>query len=156
MKHIFSSLCILSCLLFVACKSEEPKASTQDTTANSKTVINWTVSSWNYSSANDNNYYYASRDVDIIDNDIFRNGNVQIYRVYDGDAQTPLPYVRPQEYSVIIEDQEQWFSYVETVDYEFGIGYVSVFYTASDFAYEEEGGENIIPPAMNFRIVITP
>ena len=72
-----------------------------------------------------------------------------MYRVYSNGNQEEMPYVRPKEYE---REEGVWFFYTETVTYEFEEGWVTIYYTASDFEYESDA--TIIPEAMQFRCVI--
>lgn len=112
---------------------------------------------WQYSGYVDNNYFRAEFEVPELTEDIYNNGVVQVYREYDtGTAnavQLLLPNTRHKEYSVQDENGETlWGFYSETTDYEYGIGKLNVFFTASDFAYEED--MTIEPEDMHFRLVM--
>lgn len=111
-------------------------------------------SSWNYSNATDNNYFYAEVNMPEITEDVFDNGMIKMYRTYNYDnadaSQIELPYVRPIQY--FDAPTGQWFSYTEHVDYEFFIGKLMIFYTVSDFYYGTDS--HLDPPGeMRFRIV---
>ena len=69
-------------------------------------------------------------------------------------TQVELPHVSHQEYWYNIEgDPNNYVGfYTETIDYQFGIGSLTIFYKASDFEYEVD--EKIAPVGMHFRCVI--
>lgn len=109
---------------------------------------------WLYSDMDNNNYFWASFDMPEITEDVFDNGLIKIYRTYDYTSDNPvqleLPQVRHAEW--YNSSYDEWCFYTETIDYEIGIGSVTVFYTASDFDYELD--ESFIPDDMQFRCVI--
>lgn len=85
--------------------------------------------------------------------DILKTGLVKMYRVFDyglkSETQMEMPYIRHNEYT---DNVGALCFYTETLDYEFSDGLVSVFFTRSDFMYEDD--VNINPKAMDFRCVI--
>ena len=114
-------------------------------------------SQWQYTNDNNNNYYMASFDMPEITQEIYDNGVVQVYREYDtGTAnavQLLLPNTRHKEYAFTNDEGEtQWAFFSETTDYEYGIGRLNVFFTASDFGYEDDS--SIVPEDMHFRCVL--
>ncbi len=116
-------------------------------------VVNVSRDAWVYSGMKDNNYFYATVDMPEITSAVFKKGLVKVYRAYDmnneNSTQAELPYVRLNEY---FDDSGAKGFYTETVDYEFGVGHMSIYYTASDFDYEQD--EQFVPEAMQFRCVI--
>lgn len=108
---------------------------------------------WNYSYQDNNNYFYASVDMPEITGHVFDKGIVKMYRVYDfkgsNPSQVEMPYVRLKETSI---GGGNWAFYTETVDYEYTIGSLNIYYTASDFDYEID--ETFVPETMQFRCVV--
>lgn len=108
---------------------------------------------WMYSDMDNNNYFWASFDMPEITEDVFDHGLIKIYRTYDywtdNPVQLELPQVRQAEYQI---SGDNWGFYTEVIDYEIGIGSVTIFYTASDFDYELD--VDFIPDPMHFRCVI--
>ena len=102
-----------------------------------------------------NNYFYAGFDVPEINKEVFDNGEVKAYAVFDRQYTSKarkhlLPYV------LHVEEQNnygQWIYFTETYDFTYGIGWVEFNFRSSDFAYEDN--IDINPPAMEFDIVIT-
>ena len=114
-------------------------------------VIDVPQNKWQYSYNEDNNYFYATVNMPEITKQAFESGLVKMYRLYDGKpaSQMELPYVRLNE--IVFDDGETYF-YTETVDYEFSVGSLTIYYTASDFDYELN--EKFVPDPMSFRCVI--
>lgn len=118
-------------------------------------LINVSRSDWQYSDSKyqyDGHYFFATADVPEITESVLKTGMVKMYRVYDfgtrDEAQIELPYVHHNE-----EDNgEDWDFYTETIDYEFQKGMITIFYTMSNFKYEDD--EDLNPDPMQFRLVI--
>ena len=112
--------------------------------------LNVDQAAWKYSGMFDNNYFVAQVKVPELTEDIFDGGIIKMYRTYDYDTrdaiQIEMPYVRPREFYE--EGNPEPFRYTEVVDYDFGIGYINIYFTVSDFYYE------VKPEAMTFRCVL--
>ena len=110
---------------------------------------------WSYSGFDNNNYFFATISMPEITSEIYQHANVMVYHEYDqgtkNAVQTPLPYTRHKEY-LADEATDTWGFYTETVDYEFTVGKMTIFYTASDFDYEMD--QAFVPEQMNFRVFI--
>lgn len=117
-------------------------------------LINVPQKSWNYTNDDSNNYFYATVDMPEITEYAFDNGLIKVYRTYNFDTNNPtqieLPYVRPMER--YFPDDDFWEFYTEQIDYEYGIGTMTLFFTMSNFDYELD--ESLIPENMQFRCVI--
>lgn len=120
-------------------------------------VIDVDTKDWHYSDREDNNYFYAIVDeMPEITLNVFREGLVKMYRVFDFEnpkigAQVELPYSRHKEVVWGPKPDERAL-FTETVDYEFSVGSVTLFYTASDFDYEYD--LKFQPESMQFRCII--
>ena len=120
------------------------------------------MESWTYSDLDNNNYFVATVSMPEITEDVFDNGIVSVYRTYDYDSSNPvqiaLPYVRVNEEYVEYTDGQtgeiegEWVFYTETIDYEYSIGELSLYFRASDFLYELD--TDYVPCDMQFRIVL--
>lgn len=122
-------------------------------------IVNVPQNSWEYSYLDNSNYFSATVDIPEITEDAFEFGLVKMYRLYDYDKsyamQIEMPYIRAKEWSpgdVDGDGYDDWYNYFEEVDYEIGIGGITIYYTASDFDYEID--ETFIPEAMQFRCVV--
>lgn len=110
---------------------------------------------WEYikGDKNMNCCFMATVNMPEITADVLKTGLVKMYRVFDfemlSETQMEMPYIRHNEYK---DGANNWCFYTETLDYEFTDGLVSVFFTRSDFMYEDD--ETINPIAMDFRCVI--
>lgn len=152
MKNQLVSISVLAFCLFFP--SSCTKTETYVVESNLRTVsINVEQTHWSYSGMDNNNYFYATVSMPEITGDVFDYGMIKMYRTFDFESlnasQIELPYIRHNEYMF---GEGEWGFYTETVDYEIGIGKITIFYTASDFDYEID--ETFIPEAMQFRCVI--
>jgi len=111
-----------------------------------------------------NNYYYAGYNLSQLTQDIFKDGNVQVYMVEKSKAtgeemQRPLPFTKHFE----TWNGDTTLFHTETYDYFYGVGWIEFNYTASDFAYEDSRGTEYRPGIdeygnpidTQFRIVFT-
>ena len=148
-------LMMVVAVVLTSCKGE-PGRDGRDGLVNYYNIpIQINTSEWSYSDFDNNNYFFAKIDMPEITKEIYQHANVMVYREYDqGTAnavQTPLPYTRHKEY-LADEATNTWSFYTETVDYEFTVGKMTIFYTASDFDYEVD--LSFKPEQMNFRVFI--
>lgn len=153
MKH--SVFYILLCLCVGAlCSCENEPEQVPVPSGPSMQIVNITVAQnqWGYSNQNDNNFFFATVDMPEITEAVFDGGLIKMYRTYNftsaNATQMEMPYVRVNETYA----NEQWYFFTETVDYDFGIGKMTIYYAASDFDYELN--EQFVPEPMTFRCVI--
>ena len=150
--QIILLLAVLAQLL-CACKGDKGEPGRNGAASIQIVVINVPQESWQYSDAGSNNYFFATVDMPEIPETVFDGGLIKMYRTFNYDTknatQMEMPYIRHSE----MQNQAgEWIFYTETVDYEFGIGTITVYYTASDFDYELDN--TFVPEAMQFRCVI--
>lgn len=156
MRNTFLFLLLLAAMC-TACKGPQgepglPGRDGKDGPSIKNIIINVNKEHWQYTNVNDNNYFFATVDMPEITENVFDFGVIKMYRVYDFDntnaTQIELPYVRHKEEFV---NNGRVF-YTETVDYEYGIQKLTIFYTESDFNYESD--LSFIPEQMQFRCTI--
>lgn len=97
----------------------------------------------------DGGYFTVTLSVSAITRDVVDNGTIQVLRrLTDNSGNiywTPLPVVRANEE---VSDDGEVFNYSTYIDYEWGVGEVNIFVTATDFYTGENPGD------MVFRVVI--
>ena len=153
MKRLLYGLLVgMAALAMVSCKGE-PGRDGRDGLVNYYNiplVVN--QNDWGYSNTKDslNNYFYATFNMPEITKDLYEHSNVMVYRVLDNANQTPLPQTRHNEYWD--KKNNEILFYTETVDYEYSVGEMTIYYTVSDFNYEVD--LNFVPETMNFRVFI--
>jgi len=117
-------------------------------------IVNITVpkESWSYSDQDDNNYFTAEIDVPELSEEAFDGGILNVYRTFNFDksnaSQQLLPSVRLLEEKV----GNDMYRYTESIDYEYGIGWLNIYYTLSDFVYDQTLEYD--PGDMTFRLVL--
>ncbi len=109
-------------------------------------------SEWGYSGEANNNYFYATFDMPEITPYIYNNGLVQVYREYNTGTTNATQILLPQTRHNETQINDNWFFFTETIDYEYSVGSVSIFYTVDDFDYEIN--TSFVPEDMHFRAVI--
>jgi len=118
-------------------------------------IVNFDVpqAAWQYTNTAENNYFYADVEMPEITEDVFDGCIINVYRTYNFNSkdasQQILPSVRMFEQHL---SNGSTAYYTETIDYEYGIGWIRIFYTVSDFIYEDD--LTFVPDAMTFRAVI--
>ena len=155
MKRIIYGMVMVLAVVLTSCKGE-PGRDGRDGLVNYYNIpIQINQNEWSYSGFDNNNYFFATISMPEITSEIYQHANVMVYREYDqgtkNAVQTPLPYTRHKEY-LADEATNTWGFYTETVDYEFTVGKMTIFYTASDFDYEMD--QAFVPEQMNFRVFI--
>lgn len=108
---------------------------------------------WQYSNQDNNNYFYAEFMMPEISREVFDKGEVKVYLVTNKSTasaqKNPLPYsLHAEEYN-----GKEWIFYTQTIDYAYGVKWLRIYFSMSDFEYEVN--ESINPPAMDFDVVIT-
>lgn len=109
---------------------------------------------WQYSGDDMNNFFYATIDMPEITEEVFNYGIVKTYQTFDFNPKTQswasqieLPYSLHSEEEI---NPNEWVFYTETVNYEYYVGSITIYYTASDFQYEVK---YYTPGNMYFRCV---
>lgn len=159
MKNVFKliSLAVSLVSILVSCEKigpmgpQGPKGDPGTGVIVSIVSINVFTDDWVKTNDKDNNYYYATVDMPEITKDIFEGGVIKMYRVFDYDTSDPvqveMPFTRHKE-EYVGPGEYDYVNWTETLDYEFGVGRINIFFTVSDFFYEGK------PEYMRFRCVV--
>ena len=144
MKHLLKSIAVLGALVLAAsCTTKEYYLeSCQSYDLNVRNGM-WVANTDELGGT----YYSCQFDVPDLTSDIYNFGLVTCYVDYDG-AQQQLPCVRHCHQLEEDEYGEYDYQWTETTDFEFSVGSVTVYFTASDFYGE-------LPASMLFRLVLT-
>lgn len=152
------TLILASAILVAAlssCRKEDPVYIEECDCTMESVLINVKSSDWIYSNENSNNYFYATVNMPEITEDIFKMGLIKMYRAYSfgspGAVQIEMPFTRHLE-RCLDEEKDIWEFYTETLDYEFSVGTMTIYYTMSNFDYEID--LSIVPDNMQFRCVV--
>lgn len=159
MKNVFKliSLAVSLVSILVSCEKigpmgpQGPKGDPGTGVIVSIVSINVFTDDWVKTNDKDNNYYYATVDMPEITKDIFEGGVIKMYRVFDYDTSDPvqveMPFTRHKE-EYVGPGEYDYVNWTETLDYEFGVGRINIFFTVSDFFYKGK------PEYMRFRCVV--
>lgn len=95
-------------------------------------------------------FFSATLDVKEITKSVLRNGTVQCFLVYEDGSQACLPMTRYLSYEYENEGTgtTETAYYQKMIDFEYSVGTVNVYYSMSDFYYEQ------YPEKMTIRVVI--
>lgn len=149
-KYLY--ICLLATLgiVITACNNNAPQLS--------KKTIDLVVNSNQWEFDQDVNQYYCHFNVPELTETAYNYGEVSVSREYNSGTakayQVALPetsYKVEYEVNEATGDTTNTFYYAQHIDYGFGIGFVEVFYTISDYFYPE--GET--PGNMLFRLQLT-
>ena len=135
---------------FTACRSNEPQLQ--------KKTVDLAVKSSQWEFDESVNQYYCHFNVPELTESVYNYGEVSINREYNSGTKNAYQVALPEtSYKVEYEYDEttgeviNTFYYAQLVDCVYGIGFVEVFYTISDFFYP--AGEK--PEGMLFRLQLT-
>ena len=148
-KYLFICLLAVMAVGFTSCESENaPK---------NKRTIDLIVkqSAWDFDQSA--NMFYCHFDVPELTARVYNYGEVSINREYNSGTsnayQVALPettYKSEQLTDSVGNPVDEYFYYQQHIDYTYGIGFVEIFCTISDFYYE-----GFTPDAMVFRMQLT-
>ena len=95
-------------------------------------------------------FFSATLDVREITKSVLHNGTVQCFIVYEDGSQACLPMTRYLSYEYVNEETgtTETAYYQKMIDFEYSVGTVNVYYSMSDFYYEQ------YPEKMTIRVVI--
>ena len=146
-KFIVISLLALVGVMFTACDNiNKPKQKrTVDLVANKNA---WTFD-------NDVNMYFCHFDVPELTAQVYNYGEVSVNREYNNGTQNAYQVALPETSYIAIDldngdGTTSPYYYQQHIDYAYGIGFVEVFLTISDYYYED-----FSPEAMLFRMQMT-
>lgn len=159
MRKLLNTLALLTVIAAMSSCERYTRVVVDETAVQNVGTVTFTVrqSDWEYSNLDNNNFFSVRVKMPEITRDVFNYGMIKVYRAYDFNAdgsntsayQIELPYVRHHE---VLVGKDLWADYTETVDYDFEIGYITIYYTVSDFNYELD--TRFVPDQMQFRCVM--
>lgn len=139
---------LFAILLFTSCEGRQGPQGPKGDGMNWK-IVDISVKEWRLVESVEGNYYRSTWDVPELTEFVFTDGNVNGYiYLYDEKGakyQHDLPYSLP----IRVVENGQTFDYTRVIDFVYGVGWVELQLTNSDFVYPTA------PEAMDFRIVMT-
>jgi hypothetical protein len=148
-KQLFLCLIAAMAMAFTACSNNESQLK--------KRTVDLAVQSSQWEFDQDVNQYYCHFNVPELTAQIYNYGEVSVNREYNSGTKNAYQVALPEtSYKVEYEVDENdsvinTFYYAQHIDYAYGVGFVEVFYTISDYFYPE--GQK--PEGMLFRLQMT-
>lgn len=134
-------------LTAVSCQGERGPMGPQGPagSANISTVdLKVNAADWQWDS--NGKYFYAQFPVNQITEEIYDYGTIACYREYNYGTKNAYQISLPEVKHIETEVDGAPYYYQQTIDYSFGVGFVEIVLTISDYFYETS------PEAMNFRL----
>lgn len=104
---------------------------------------------WSYNA--NANAYYCHFTVDMLTAEAYKYGEVSVNREYYSGTNKAYQVALPETTYMVEQDGENTFYYAQHVDYVYGVGYIEIYYTVSDYFYPE----GFTPEGMVFRAQLT-
>lgn len=126
---------------FTSCEFNYPTYYPTEYKTNSTTLDLYVSSAnWHWSS---DGYYYCVFDVPELTSTIYTTGTVTCYREFGKGTDSAYQIALPRVFPMLDGD----VAYTQIIDFSFGIGYVEIALTNSDFLYDQNN-----PDEMYFRL----
>ena len=155
-KYVF--ICLMALVGMVSCTYNYPSGEgctcDPSTHLNKKTIdLRVAQSQWEFD--NSANMYFCHFDVQELTKAVYDNGEISIHREYNSGTDKAYQVALPETTykAEDIDNGDGTYStvyYQQHIDYAFGVGFVEIFCTISDFYYE-----GFTPEAMLFRLQLT-
>ena len=97
------------------------------------------------------NMYYCRFTVDALTKDVYNYGEISINREYNSGTTNAYQIPLPETTYMVEQDGDNTFYYAQHVDYIYGVGYITIYFTMSDYFYPS----NFTPGALVFRAQLT-
>lgn len=137
-KTILFLFCAIMALTMTSC--------TQRDDVNRKETIDLAVNrnEWQWDEAG--GFYFAHFTIPRLTSQVYNYGTVTCSREYLKGYKDAYQYPLPQTQHMQLIDGPNTFLWTQTVDFTYGIGFVDIVVTNSDYYYEQ------VPEAMDFRL----
>lgn len=109
--------------------------------------LNVKASSWIWDAGA--NMYYCHFDLPELTGDIYNYAEVSINREYNTGSSKAYQVALPETTYLTEKVNNQDYFYQQHIDYAYGVGFVEIFLTFSDYVYDQQ------PETMNFRMQLT-
>ena len=143
-KYLFISLlAIVVGAMFTACEVNDPTV---------KKTIDLKVkgNQWDIDSVDHKCFYFCHFDVPELTKDVYNYGEISVNREYNSGTEYAYQVALPETTYCVDTIAGNPYYYTQHVDYAYGIGFVEVFVTISDYYYDE-----YVPETMLFRLQMT-
>ena len=143
-KYLFISLLAIVGAMFAACEVNDPTV--MKTIDLSVKGNQWAVDSLGFNKY----FYYCSFDVPELTEDVYNYGEISVNREYNSGTKNAYQVALPETTYRVDTIEGNPYYYAQHIDYAYGIGFVEVFVTISDYYYDE-----YVPETMLFRLQMT-
>lgn len=144
-KSIIISMLVLVSMAFTGCVNNTP-----DCRFHKKTIdLICDQNEWSYDASA--NMFFCHFTVDMLTAEVYNYGEVSVSREYNSGTNKAYQVALPETSYKVEQDGENKFYYAQLVDYAYGVGFIEVFYTISDYFYPE----GFTPEGMVFRAQLT-
>ena len=109
--------------------------------------LNVKASSWIWDAGA--NMYYCHFDLPELTSDIYNYAEVSINREYNTGSSKAYQVALPETTYLTEKVNNQDYFYQQHIDYAYGVGFVEIFLTFSDYVYDQQ------PDPMIFRMQLT-
>lgn len=109
--------------------------------------LNVKASSWIWDAGA--NMYYCHFDLPELTSDIYNYAEVSINREYNTGSSKAYQVALPETTYLTEKVNNQDYFYQQHIDYAYGVGFVEIFLTFSDYIYDQQ------PDPMVFRMQLT-
>ena len=156
-KLFFIAMMAAVSMVFAGCEKNEPCTCTHEPQVpcsfHKMTVdIPVAAGDWTF----ENNMFNVYVPIEALTEEVYHFGDVSIYREYHHGTQSAYQVTLPEtSYTVLYKDngdgtQSVDYQYQQHIDYIFGVGYVQIYITISDFIYDD-----FVPADMYFHVQLT-
>ena len=109
--------------------------------------LNVKASSWIWDAGA--NMYYCHFDLPELTSDIYNYAEVSVNREYNTGSSKAYQVALPETTYLTEKVNNQDYFYQQHIDYAYGVGFVEIFLTFSDYVYDQQ------PDPMIFRMQLT-
>ena len=95
------------------------------------------------------NMYYCHFDLPELTSDIYNYAEVSVNREYNTGSSKAYQVALPETTYLTEKVNNQYYFYQQHIDYAYGVGFVEIFLTFSDYIYDQQ------PDPMVFRMQLT-
>ena len=155
LSFLFVSMAFLLC--FSSCtteKKQEPQEPQQPCKFNKQT-IDIVVNSNDWKFDNQTGQFFYHQDIEELTSNVYNYAEVSVSREYNSKTANAYQVALPEtSYHIeYVEEDGETYSvyYQQHVDYIYGVGWIEIFFTISDFYYPSD----FIPESMIFRMQLT-
>ena len=148
-KYLFMCLVAVAALGLTSCDTCDCRHEQNTPYYLNQKTVDLVAKTTNWEFDNGANMYYVHFDVPELTSSIYDYGEVSVNREYNSGTNKAYQVALP-ETTYLVDTVGGTTYYQQHVDYAYGVGFVEIFCTISDFYYED-----FTPEQMRFRVQLT-